>query len=133
MKRGVWKWGPTGEYFPCETEMKTIQSDDGTWVYEYSELPGLIRMRNGTKSFDIIEQTPFNLTPKGPHRNLVRQIIDQMGIEVKSKQVWGKESRYTNLFGRFSALECGRYVSEYLPENVPRHVPDNVPKKPVNS
>ena len=45
------------------------------------------------KTFDIIEQTPFNLTPKSPHRNLVRQIIDQMGIEVKSKKVRGKDSR----------------------------------------
>ena len=84
----------TGEYSPCKTEMKTVQSDDGTWVYEHSELPGLIRMRHGMKSFDIIEQSPFSQTPKGPHRNLVRQIIDQTGIEVKSKQVRGKETRY---------------------------------------
>ena len=85
----------TGEYSsPCQIEMKTVQSDDGTSVYEYSELPGLIRMKHGMKSFDIIEQSPFSQTPKGPHRNLVRQIIDQMGIEVKSKQLKGRESRY---------------------------------------
>ena len=63
--------GLTGEYVPCETEMTTVQSSDGTWVYEYSELPGLVRMKHGLKSFDIIEQIPFSQPPKGPHRNLV--------------------------------------------------------------
>ena len=29
----------TGEFSPCQTEMAVIQSDDGAWCYEYSELP----------------------------------------------------------------------------------------------
>ena len=32
----------TGEYSPCQTQMATSQSDDGTWSYVYSELPGLV-------------------------------------------------------------------------------------------
>ena len=70
---------PTGEYSPCKTEMKIVQTAEGNWVYEYSELPGLVRMKHGMKSFDIIEQNPFNVTTKGPHRNLVRQIVDELG------------------------------------------------------
>ena len=83
----------TGEYSPCKTEMTTVQTDDGSWYYEYSELPGLVPMKYGMKSFDIIEQIPFNLTPKGPHKNLVRQIVDEMGIEVKEKKVNNKVSQ----------------------------------------
>ena len=86
--------GLAGEYSPCKTEMATVQSSDGTWVYEYSELPGLVRMNHGLKSVDIIEQIPFSQAPKGPHKNLVRQIMEQLGIEVKSRQSRGKESRY---------------------------------------
>ena len=28
----------TGEYSPCQTEMTMVQTDDGGWHYEYSEL-----------------------------------------------------------------------------------------------
>ena len=69
----------TGEFSPCQTEMTLIQSDDGFWCYEYSELPGLVPMSYGMKTFDIIEQIPFNTAPTGPHRNLVRQIIEELG------------------------------------------------------
>ena len=74
--------------------MVTIQTDDGGWQYEYSELPGLIPMKYGMKSFDIIEQIPFNLPPEGPHKNLVRQITEELGIEVKIKKVKNKDSHY---------------------------------------
>ena len=40
-------------------------------------------MKYGMKTFDIIEQVPFNLSPTGPHKNLVRQITDELGIDVK--------------------------------------------------
>ena len=76
-----------GEFSPCQTEMAIIQSEDGGWCYEYSELPGLVPMSYGMKTFDIIEQVPFNTTPTGPHRNLVRQIIEELDIQVKSKKV----------------------------------------------
>ena len=36
--------------------MTVSQADDGRWFYEYSELPGLVPMKYGMKSFDIIEQ-----------------------------------------------------------------------------
>ena len=45
----------TGEFSPCRTEMVVIQSDDGTWGYEYSELPGLVPMSYGMKTFDIMQ------------------------------------------------------------------------------
>ena len=77
----------TGEYSPCQTQMAMSQSDDGTWSYVYSELPGLVPMRYGMKDFHIIEQVPFNTPPTGPHRNLVRQIIEELGINVKSKTI----------------------------------------------
>ena len=83
-----------GEYSPCRTEMTIIQTDEGNWHYEYSELPGLLPMQYGMKSFDIIEQTPLSVTPKGPHRNLVRQIVEDLDIEVKSKKVKEKVSSY---------------------------------------
>ena len=44
------------------------------------------------KTFDLIEQIPFSLSPKGPHKNLVRQIIEEMGIEVKRKNVNNKDT-----------------------------------------
>ena len=75
----------TGEYSPCQTKMATTQSDDGTWSYVYSELPGLVSMKCGMKTFHIIEQVPFNTPPTGPHRNLVRQIIEELEVNVKSK------------------------------------------------
>ena len=84
----------TGEFSPCGTEMTLLQSDDGTWSYEYSELPGLVPMSYGMKTFHIIEQVPFNTTPSGPHRNLVRQIIEELGIEVKNKKVKDKLTTY---------------------------------------
>ena len=84
----------TGEFSPCQTEMAVIQSDDGVWCYEYSELPGLVPMSYGMKTFDIIEQVPFNTTPTGPHRNLVRQIIEELDIQVKSKKINDKVTHY---------------------------------------
>ena len=48
-------------------------------------------MKYGMKTFDIIEQVPFNLSPQGPHKNLVRQITEEMGIEVKRKRVNNKD------------------------------------------
>ena len=77
----------TGEYSPCKTQMAISQSDDGTWSYVYSELPGLVPMRYGMKTFHIIEQVPFNTPPTGPHRNLVRQIVEELGVNVKSKTI----------------------------------------------
>ena len=74
--------------------MALLQYDDGTWSYEYSELPGLVPMSYGMKTFHIIEQVPFNTTPSGPHRNLVRQIIEDLGIEVKNKKVKDKLTPY---------------------------------------
>ena len=47
--------GAGGEYLPCRTEMAVSQADDGRWFHEYSELPGLVPMKYGMKSFDIIE------------------------------------------------------------------------------
>ena len=84
----------TGEFSPCQTAMTVIQSDDGVWCYEYSELPGLVLMSYGMKTFDIIEQVPFNTTPTGPHRNLVRQIIEELDIQVKSKKINDKVTHY---------------------------------------
>ena len=84
----------TGEFSPCRTEMTLIQSDEGTWGYEYSELPGLVPMSYGMKTFDLIEQVPFNTPPTGPHRNLVRQIIEELDIDVKNKTVKGKITPY---------------------------------------
>ena len=84
----------TGEYSPCKTEMTMVQTDDGGWHYEYSELPGILSMKYGMKSFDIIEQIPFSLQPRGPHKNLVRQIIEDLGIEVKIKKVGNKNTHY---------------------------------------
>ena len=81
----------TGEYSPCKKEMTTAQTDDGVWRYEYSDLPALFPMKYGMKTFDIIEQIPFNLTPQGPHKNLVRQIVEELGIEVKRKRVKNKD------------------------------------------
>ena len=46
------------------------------------------------RSFDIIEQIPFNVAPSGPHRNLVRQIVEDLGIEVRHKNVAGKVIKY---------------------------------------
>ena len=83
-----------GEYSPCKTDMTVSQNDEGNWQYEYSELPGLVPMRYGTKSFDIIEQIPFKDAPTGPHRNLVRQIVEDLGIEVLHKKVRGKDIDY---------------------------------------
>ena len=83
----------TGEFSPCQTEMAVTQSDDGVWCYEYSELPGLVPMSYGMKTFDI-EQVPFNTTPTGPHRNLVRQIIEELDIQVKSKKIKDKVTHY---------------------------------------
>ena len=77
----------TGEFSPCRTELEVIQSEDGGWCYAYSELPGLVPMNYGMKTFHIIEQVPFNTTPTGPHRNLVRQIIEELDIQVKTKKV----------------------------------------------
>ena len=74
--------------------MTIIQTDEGNWHYEYSELPGLLPMQYGMKSFDIIEQIPPGVTPRGPHRNLVRQIVEDMDIEVKNKKVKEKVSSY---------------------------------------
>ena len=65
-------------------------------VNEYSELPGLVPMKYGMQSFDIIEQVPFNISPKGPHKNLVRQIVDELGIEVKIKKVNNKNTHYVD-------------------------------------
>ena len=81
----------TGEYSPCRKELTTAQTDDGVWRYEYSELPGIFPMKYGMKTFDIIEQVPINLSPQGPHKNLVRQITEEMGIEVKRKKVNNKD------------------------------------------
>ena len=71
----------TGEYSPCKTKMAITQADDGDWYYECSQLPGLVPMRYGMKSFDTIEQCPLGLPPRGPHKNLVRQIVDDLGIK----------------------------------------------------
>ena len=84
----------TGEFSPCQTEMPLIQTDDGGWCYEYSELPGLVPMSYGMKIFDIIEQVPFSTAPSGPHRNLVRQIIDELNIQVKSKKINDKVTHF---------------------------------------
>ena len=81
----------TGEYSPCKRELTTAQTDDGVWRYEYSDLPGILPMKYGMKTFDIIEQVPFNLSPQGPHKNLVRQITEEMGIEVKRKRANNKD------------------------------------------
>ena len=81
----------TGEYSPCKRELTTAQTDDGVWRYEYSDIPGIFPMKYGMKTFDIIEQVPFNLPPQGPHKNLVRQITEEMGIEVKRKRVNNKD------------------------------------------
>ena len=51
-------------------------------------------MKYGMKTSDIIEQVPFNLSPQGPHKNLVRQITDELGIEVKRKRVNNKDVHY---------------------------------------
>ena len=80
----------TGEFSPCQTQMTINQSDDGVWSYVYSELPGLVPMSYGMKTFDIIEQVPFNTPPTGPHRNLVRQIIEELNVNVKSKRIKDK-------------------------------------------
>ena len=56
----------TGEYSPCKTAMTMVQTDDGGWHYEYSELPGIIPMKYGMKSFDIIEQIPL-ISHRGAH------------------------------------------------------------------
>ena len=74
--------------------MAISQSDDGTWSYVYSELPGLVPMRYGMKTFHIIEQIPFNTPPTGPHRNLVRQIIEELEVNVKSKR---SKDKFTDL------------------------------------
>ena len=58
----------TGEFSPCQTEMSLIQNDDGGWCYEYSELPGLVPMSYGMKTFDIIEQIPFSTPPTPDYR-----------------------------------------------------------------
>ena len=84
----------TGEFSPCQTEMALVQSEDGGWCYEYSELPGLVPMNYGMKTFHIIEQVPFNTTPTGPHRNLVRQNIEELDIQVKSKKLNNKITHY---------------------------------------
>ena len=84
----------TGEFSPCKRELTTAQNDDAVWCYQYSELPGIFPMRYGMKTFDIIEQVPFNLSPQGPHKNLVRQITDELGIEVKRKKVNNKDVHY---------------------------------------
>ena len=68
--------GPGGEYSPCQTELTVSQADDGLWFYEYSELPGLVSMKYGMKSFEYNRADPlYHAPPKGPHKNLVRQII----------------------------------------------------------
>ena len=46
------------------------------------------------KAFHIIEQVPFNTSPTGPHRNLVRQIIEELGVNVKSKTVKQKTTYF---------------------------------------
>ena len=52
-------------------------------------------MKYGMKSFHVIEQIPFSTPPKGPHKNLVRQIVEELGIdEVKCKVSNNKENRY---------------------------------------
>ena len=84
----------TGDYSPCQTVMNLIQSEDGGWCYEYSELPGLVPMSYGMKGFYIIEQVPFNTAPTGPHRNLVRQIIEELEIQVKTKKIKNKNTPY---------------------------------------
>ena len=53
-------------------------------------------MSYGMKTFHIIEQVPFGTPPTGPHRNLVRQIIDELEIQVKSKKVQNKHTPYDN-------------------------------------
>ena len=53
-------------------------------------------MSYGMKTFHIIEQVPFGTPPTGPHRNLVRQIIDELDIQVKSKKVQNKHTPYIN-------------------------------------
>ena len=60
----------TGEFSPCHTEVKLLQTEDGNWHYECAEMPGLIPMSYGMKTFHIIEQVPFGTLPTGPHRNL---------------------------------------------------------------
>ena len=84
----------TGEFSPCQTEMTLVQTDDGSWCYEYSELPGLLPMSYGMKTFDIVEQVLFSTPPTGPHRNLVRQMIDELNIQVKSKKVNEKVTQF---------------------------------------
>ena len=74
--------------------MVVSQADDGTWLYEFTELPGLIPMKYGMKTFHIIDQIPFGTPPKGPHKNLVRQTVQELGIEVKCKMIKNKENRY---------------------------------------
>ena len=51
-------------------------------------------MSYGMKTFHIIDQVPFSSTPSGPHRNLVRQIIEDLSIEVKNKRVKDKPTPY---------------------------------------
>ena len=69
----------TGEYSPCKKELATAQTDDGVWRYEYSDLPGIFPMKYGMKTFDVVEQIPFNLSEvmEGPchARILFRQHI----------------------------------------------------------
>ena len=84
----------TAEFSPCKRELTTVQDDDGTWCYQYSELPGILPMKYGMKTFDIIEQVPFNLSPSGPHKNLVRQITEDLEIDVKRKRSNNKEVYY---------------------------------------
>ena len=86
----------TGEFSPCQTGVKLFQTEDGNWYYECAEMPGLIPMSYGMKTFHIIEQVPFGTPPTGPHRNLVRQIIDELDIQVKSKKVQNKPTPYIN-------------------------------------
>ena len=84
----------TGEFSPCKTEVTLVQTEDGNWKYACDEMPGLIPMSYGMKSFHIIEQVPFGTPPTGPHRNLVRQIIEELDIQVKSKKVQNKPTPY---------------------------------------
>ena len=86
----------TGEFSPCQTKVQLIQTEEGNWHYECAEMPGLVPMSYGMKTFHIIEQVPFGTPPTGPHRNLVRQIIEELDIQVKSKKVQNKHTPYIN-------------------------------------
>ena len=86
----------TGEFSPCQTKVQLMQTEEGNWQYECAEMPGLVPMNYGLKSFHIIEQVPFGTQPTGPHRNLVRQIIEELDIQVKSKKVQNKHTPYIN-------------------------------------